>query len=362
MNHDGKLNIAVGHSAQSTKWKNKAFTWSGFIARIAENTVTPETYKEFIASTKAEQLKYKDVGGYVGGYLRNGKRSPKNVVHRQLLTLDIDFAHLDFWGDFCLQFENAAIIHGTHKHCKTDPRYRLLIPLDREVTADEYVAIARAVAGSIDIELFDQTTFETNRLMFWPSTPKDVDYYMEVQDGPWLCADEILDSYIDWTDTSLWPTSGQLLRELGANAKKQADPREKSGIVGAFCRTYSITEAIEKFLIEQYITTDKDDRYTYTQGSTMAGLIIYQDTFAYSHHGTDPCSGKTSNAFDLVRLHLYGHLDNENQVQGQKPKSFTAMEEFARKDKEVKKLLAEESQANIRYDFAEVLDLSLIHI
>ncbi len=356
MIHDGKLNIAVGHSAQSVKWKNKAFTWSQFVDRIAENTVTPETYKEFIASSKAEQLKYKDQGGYVGGYLRNGKRSPKNVVHRQLLTLDIDFAHLDFWSDFTLQFENAAIIHGTHKHCKTDPRYRLLMPLDREVTPDEYVAIARAVAGTMDVEVFDNTTFETNRLMFWPSTPKDVDYYMQTQDGPWLCADDILDSYIDWTDTSLWPTSGQMLRELGANAKKQADPREKSGIVGAFCRTFSITEALEKFLTEEYIATDHEDRYTYTQGSTAGGLIVYEDTFAFSHHGTDPCSGKTSNAFDLVRLHKFGHLDNENQVQGQKPKSFAAMEEFARKDKEVKKTLAAETMESVRYDFAEVLD------
>jgi hypothetical protein len=356
MKYDGKLNIAVGHSAQSSKWKNKTFTWSQFVQRIAENTVTPETYKEFIASTKPEQGKIKDVGGYVGGYLRGGRRNPKNVVNRQLLTLDIDFAHLDFWGDFTLQFDNAAIIHGTHKHCKTDPRYRLLIPLDREVTPDEYVAIARAVAGQMGIDVFDNTTFETNRLMFWPSTPKDVAYYMEVQDGPWLNADEILDSYIDWTDTSLWPTSGQMLRELGANAKKQADPREKSGIVGAFCRTFSITEVIEKYLSEEYIATDKDDRFTYTQGSTASGLIVYEDTFAYSHHGTDPCSGKTSNAFDLVRLHKFGHLDAENQVQGAKPKSFAAMEDFARKDKEVKKLLAEESQANVRYDFAEILE------
>jgi len=356
MIHDGKLNIAVGRSAESKQWKNKSFIWSQFVSRISETTITNETHKEFIASTKAEQGKIKDVGGYVGGYLRNGRRNPKNVVHRQLLTLDIDFAHLDFWGDFTLQFENAAIIHGTHKHCKTAPRYRLLMPLDREVTPDEYAAIARSVAGTMDIEVFDNTTFETNRLMFWPSTPKDQEYYMEVQDGPWLCADEILDSYIDWTDTSLWPTSGQLLRELGANAKKQADPREKSGIVGAFCRAFSITEAIDKFLTEQYIATDHGDRYTYTGGSTAAGLIVYEDTFAYSHHGTDPCSGKTSNAFDLVRLHLFGHLDNENQVQGQKPKSFAAMEDFARKDKAVKKLLAEESQATIKYDFAEVLD------
>ncbi len=356
MNYDGKLNIAVGRSAESKQWKNKAFTWSSFVQRIVENTPTNETLKEFLASTKAEQGKIKDVGGYVGGYLRGGRRNPKNVVHRQVLTLDIDFSHYEFWEDYTLEYGNAAVLHGTHKHSKAMPRYRLLMPLDRECTPDEYVAVARQVAGTLGIDLFDNTTFETNRLMFWPSTPKDVEYYMEVQDGPWLNVDEILDSYIDWTDTSLWPTSGQMLRELGANAKKQADPREKSGIVGAWCRTYSITEVIEKFLEEQYLATGHDDRYTYTQGSTAAGLIIYEDTFAYSHHGTDPCSGKTSNAFDLVRLHKFGHLDSESQIQGQKPKSFAAMEDFARKDKEVKKILASENMESIRYDFADVLD------
>lgn len=353
MNHDGKLNIAVGRSAESKLWKNKYFLWSEFVQRIAENTQTNETYKEFIASNKQEQGKIKDVGGYVGGYLRNGRRNPKNVVHRQLLTLDIDFAHLDFWQDFVLQFENAAILHATHKHSEATPRYRLLMPLDREATPDEYVAVGRQVAGMIGIDLFDNTTFETNRLMFWPSTPKDVEYYMEVQDGPWLNVDEILDSYIDWKDTSLWPTSGQMLRELGANAKKQADPRDKSGIVGAFCRTYSITEVIEKYLSEQYVPTAHDDRYTYTQGSTAAGLIIYEDTWAYSHHGTDPCSGKLSNAFDLVRLHKFGHLDAENVAPGSKPKSFAAMEDFSRKDKEVKKVIASENRQTAKYDFAE---------
>jgi len=353
MKYDGKINIAVGASAESKTWRNKNFTFSQFVDRIADNQKTRETYKEFMLFTKAEQGKIKDVGGYVGGYLRNGRRNPKNVVHRQLLTLDIDFAHLDFWLDFTLQFGNAAILHGTHKHSALSPRYRLLMPLSRTVTPDEYVAIGRQVAGSIGIDLFDNTTFETNRLMFWPSTPKDVDYYMKVQDGPWIDADEILDSYADWTDTSLWPTSGQMLRELGDNAKKQADPREKSGIVGAFCRTYSLTEAIAEFLQEEYLPTDKEHLYTYAHGSTSAGLIVYEDTFAFSHHGTDPCSGKTSNAFDLVRLHKFGHLDSTEAPAGSKPKSFAAMEEFARKDRAVKKTLASENLAEAKYDFAE---------
>lgn len=356
MIHDGKINIATGRSAESKLWKNNAMLWSEFVKRITENTPTNETYKEFMLANKQEQGKIKDVGGYVGGYLRNGRRNPKNVIHRQLLTLDLDFAHLDFWEDFTLQYGCAAVLHGTHKHSKATPRYRLLIPLDREVTPDEYVAIGRQVAGVIGIDLFDNTTFETNRLMFWPSTPKDVEYYMQTQDGPWLNADEVLDSYIDWKDTSLWPTSGQMLRELGANAKKQVDPREKSGVVGAFCRTYSITEVIEKFLSEEYTTTAHEDRYTYLHGSTAGGLIVYEDTFAYSHHGTDPCSGKTSNAFDLVRLHKFGNLDAENLPTGSKPKSFAAMEAFVLKDKEVKKLIAHESMESVKYDFADFED------
>lgn len=353
MKNDGKITIAVGRSANSLKWKNKTVPFSKFVERLRETTVTPETYKEFIASSKAEQGVIKDVGGYVGGHLRDGKRSPKNVGHRQLLTLDIDYAHYDFWHDFILQYPNAAVLHSTHKHSKANPRYRLLMPLNREVSSDEYGAISRYVAGELDIELFDATTFEVNRLMFWPSTSKDAEYFFEFQDGAWLDADEILDSYIDWKDTSLWPTSGATLRSINGVVEKQADPREKSGIVGVFCRTYSITEVIEKFLSEQYVPTDHEDRYTYTQGSTAAGLIIYDDTFAYSHHGTDPCSGKTSNAFDLVRLHKFGHMDSDNPASGAKPKSFAAMEEFILKDKGVKATLAKELRENVKYDFDE---------
>ena len=352
MIHDGTIDVATGMSAKSKVWKNKRMLFSEFAKKLSEENKTNETYKEFMSANKAEQSKIKDVGGYVGGYLRNGRRNPKNVVHRQLLTLDIDFAHLAFWDDFCLQFGNAAILHGTHKHSDASPRYRLLIPVSREVTADEYVAISRQIAGTLGIDLFDNTTFETNRLMFWQSNPKDVNYYYEIQDGPWVDADEILASYIDWTDTSLWPTATKKLDELASASKKQEDPSQKKGIVGAFCRSFTITEAIDSFLGEMYIATAHEDRYTYTKGSTAAGLIVYDDTFAYSHHGTDPCSGKLSNVFDLVRLQLFGHLDGDNVVQG-KPTSYKAMEEWARKDKTVKKTLATESLANAKYDFAD---------
>jgi len=352
MKFDGLLDIATGMSAGSKVWKNKKMLFSDLVKKLKEEHKTNETYKEFIHATKEEQGKIKDVGGYVGAYLRNGKRSPKTVVHRQIMTLDIDFAHIDFWHDFCMQFSNAAVLHGTHKHCDANPRYRLIMPMSREATPDEYVAVSRQVAGILGIDLFDNTTFETNRLMFWPSNPKDVEYYCEVQDGPWVDVDEVLASYADWKDTSLWPTADKKLREIGDAAKKQEDPENKKGIVGAFCRTFFISTAIETFLSDIYIPA-QDDRYTYTKGTTAAGLITYEDKFAFSHHGTDPCSGKLVNAFDMVRLHLFGHLDTNGDIYNtSKLKSYTAMEEFARKDKQVKKTIASENLADSKYDFA----------
>jgi predicted P-loop ATPase len=357
MKFDGSIDIATGFSAKSKIWKNKKIKWSELVKKLSEEHKTNETYKEFLSANKQEQLKIKDVGGFVGAYLLNGRRKPKNVVHRQLLTLDIDFAHVDFWDDFCLQFDNAAFLHGTHKHSEANPRYRLIMPMSREATPDEYVAVARKIAGLIGIDLFDNTTFETQRLMFWQSTPKDIEYYYQFQDGPWVDVDEILDSYIDWRDTSLWPTADRRMMEIGEAAKKQEDPEDKKGIVGAFCRTFGIEESIENFLSEIYSLTDIENRYTYLKGSTAAGLMVYDNKFAYSHHGTDPCGGKLCNSFDLVRIHLFGHLDDDNdENQGTSRKSFKLMEEFALKNKDVKKTIAVENLESSKYDFSEDLE------
>lgn len=347
MKFDGMLDIAVGLSAKSVKWKNKRFSWSEFVQKLSEGHKTNETYKEFIAATKAEQGKIKDIGGYVGGYLSQSRRKAENVVYRQLLTLDMDYAHSEFWEDFTLTYDNAAVLHATHKHHELSPRFRLVMPLDREVTPDEYLAIARKIGGSLGIDLFDDTTFDVSRLMFWPSSPRDVEYYFQFQDGPFLNADSILDSYVDWKDTTQWPVSSRVAQDITLATKKQEDPSSKKGIVGAFCRTFSISDAINTFLTDEYEPAG-DGRYTYRNGTTAGGLILYDDTFAFSHHGTDPCSGKLCNAFDIVRIHKFGDLDTE--LDGSK--SFKAMEEFARASKEVRKIIASENLEAAKYDFA----------
>lgn len=352
LEYDGNLSIAIGLNVSSKIWKNIKITWSNLVQKLSTPVITAETYKQFMNATKEEQSKIKDVGGFVGGFLTNGRRDKTNVLYRQLITLDIDFSHENFWWDFTMLFGCAAVIHSTHKSCPEKPRHRLIIPIDREVSQEEYQAIARKVAGDLNIDLFDQSTFDVNRLMFWPSVSSDAEYYFEYQDGPFLEADYVLGLYNDWHDTSEWPTASDSNDIIRQAIKKQEDPDSKKGIIGVFCRAYSIQNAIKAFLPEIY-TPAGDERYTYVNGSTAAGLITYDDKFAYSHHGTDPAGGRLCNAFDLVRIHKFGHLDTGKEKEDKDKKSFKAMEEFASKDPFVKKHIAEEKFAEAKFEFAE---------
>lgn len=122
----------------------------------------------------------------------------------------------------------------------------------------------------------------------------------------------ILAAYGDWKDISQWPQVPGEDSAARRRLARQEDPTAKRGVIGAFCRTYSVTQAMERFIPGMYEETDIPGRYTYTGGSTAGGAIVYdEDRFLYSHHATDPCSGLLVNAFDLVRLHKYGDLDGD---------------------------------------------------
>lgn len=355
--YDNEISVSIGKSRKEIRWKNRDLMWSLFVQKLSGTHVTAETLTEYLKADKSRQAEIKDVGGFVGGVLSEGRRKADSVLSRSLVTLDVDNASLDFWDNFTMYYDNAAVVYSTHKHSPDKPRLRLIVPLSRMVTPAEYVPIARRIAGNLGIEQFDDTTYEPERLMYWPSTPKDIEYYFRYQDGPFINADEILSTYHDWTDAAEWPVSDREGEAIRREIKKQADPLEKTGIVGAFCRTYDIHKAIETFLADVYEPCDQDNRYTYKNGSTAAGLIVYDDKFAYSHHGTDPVGGMLCNAFDLVRAHKFGHLDENVKRDGTRADrypSFSAMEDFCTCDKAVKRLLMSERNKSAVDDFEEV--------
>lgn len=351
------MQIAVANSRKDKVWKNIEISWDEFLIKVSNTQRTAESVEDYRKLPKPKQDNIKDVGGFVGGRLKNGKRKTGFVEYRSMLTLDMDYADSGVWEQITMFYDFTCCIYSTHKHTSEKPRLRLIIPLSRNVTSDEYTAIGRMVASDIGIEQFDDTTYEPTRLMYWPSTSSDGEFIFEKQDGVLLDPDKILSRYKDWHDSSQWPVSSRQTSIVKHNLSKQADPLEKEGLIGAFCRTYTIGAAIDKFLSNVYKPSLLEGRYDYIPADSTAGVLIYDDKFAFSHHATDPACSKLCNSFDLVRIHLYGELDGkaDDDVSPSKLPSFKAMQELCINDESVKKHLAQEriEQANDEFTIAD---------
>lgn len=364
--HDGKLDIALGLSRNTKTWKNRTWLWSQLLEKMSKTNRTHETLAEYAAMDKARQDEVKDVGAFVGGYLDGGKRSPTSVVHRQILVLDLDFGTSGHWDDFTMFYHNAGAMYTTHKHSPNAWRVRIVMPLSRPVDATEYQAIGRRVADNLNIEYFDNTGFQHWRLMYWPSTSSDGEFLFFSQDGPWLNVDEVLATYHNYKDVSAWPISSRYQKALHTSMAKQGDPLEKPGHVGAFCRTYTIEAAIEAFLPDVYekvlSNVDGVKRWTFKGGSTAAGAVEYDDKFLYSHHGTDPISGKLCNAFDLIRIHKFGLLDEDqpDDTPANRKRSYTAMVDFCVTIPAVRGLIASERTNTSRDAFMSLMGVTEI--
>ncbi len=339
------MKISVANSRMDKSWKNTEISWEDFCARCSSTIRTTETVEEYRKLKKGQQDSIKDVGGFVGGHLKQGRRKNGNVDCRSILTLDMDYGTSDIWEQISMLYDFKCCIYSTHKHTPEYPRLRLIIPLSRDVSEDEYPAVARAVAKEIGIELFDDTTYEPARLMYWPSTSVNGEFVFKQKDGELLNPDTYLAKYSDWRDTSLYPHSSRQSEIIKRCLKEQTDPLTKDGVVGAFCRAYTIEEAIGTFLSEIYEPSVMNGRYDYIPADSSAGVVVYYGKFVYSHHATDPACGKLLNAFDLVKVHKFGDMDEK--------KSFKAMAEFVTSLDKVKIQFVEEKQSQAVSEFSQ---------
>ena len=351
--------ISTADNRKSKTWKNIELTWDEFLERAKTTKRTSETVEEYKNMPKKDKDEIKDAGGFVGGKLKDGRRKKGNVEFRSLITLDMDYAHAHIWDEITLFCDFPCCIYSTHKSTEDNPRLRLIIPLSRNISEEEYCAVSRMIAYDIGIELFDDTTYEPARLMYWPSTSADGVFIFEKQDGELLNPDDILMRYDNWQDCSQWPVSERQQKIIKRSVKRQEDPLGKDGIVGIFCRAYSVEEAMDKFLSHVYKESETSGRYDYIPASSSAGVVIYDHKFIYSHHATDPASGKLMNSFDAVRIHKFGHLDNNVDNETAKQSSFKAMQEFALKDEKVKMLMISEKQKMAQVEFADDEDWKL---
>lgn len=314
MTHDRPITISTAGSSKALTWLAEPTSWAAFTERLRTPVRGAETYEQYTRMTLAEQSKRKDVGGFVGGTLRGERRRKADVTGRDLVTLDLDALPSDGAAQVILRLDAlgcAWVLYSTRRHKPDKPRVRVIIPLLHTLTGEQYEPVARRLAEQINLLWCDPTTFQAERMMYWPSACLDAEYLFECRDKPLLDGAHVLASYADWRDVRAWPqVPGTADIPRISNAKKP-DPTEKQGVIGAFCREYSITKAMETFLPDTYLPVPDDaHRYSYALGSTTGGAIVYDDDhYLCSHHATDPVGDRGVNAFDLVRVHLYGSED-----------------------------------------------------
>jgi len=353
------IDIAVGPSFDSKSWKNEQWYWSRLVQRCSTTFRTIETLAQFQAGTPEYRTKQKDQGGFVGAYMQGGRREKSAVMHKQLVALDADYLKTDLISRL-KALPIASMYYTTHSHTPAAPRYRVLFPLDRPVNAEEYEPIARKLAQALDIENIDRTSYDLNRLMFWPTTSVDGFFESWHSGGFVVSADAILRSYVDWRDASSWPAAVGDKTARYTELQKLGDPALKPGVVGAWCSVHDVYSAINNVIPGVYISTDTPDRFTYTHSQTAKGLVVYNDYHAHSNHHSDPASGQTVNSFDLVRLHKFGEAEDNMDLPIYKRKSFLLMEEFARKDPSVREHLvaervsAQQEFSSINYETGEL--------
>ncbi|WP_026762647.1 virulence-associated E family protein [Selenomonas artemidis] len=343
------LAIAYGNSRQAKNWVNKTIRYEDLKERLKVTIRTAESAEEYAKMSKAQRDVAKDHGGFVGGALKGGRRKVDAVELRSMIALDGDRIDKAFLDDYETNASYTSCLYTTHSSTEANPRVRLVFPLLRDVTSEEFVAVSRYLAQMLGIDFFDECSYRPNQLMYWPSSPQNGVFVFKEVEKEWLDPDAILSAHSEWTDPMRLPTSSRESKANQVTQQKVQDPLEKEGTVGIFNRVFfPVTRALETFLAGVYEPTESESRWHLIASSSIAGVEIKDEKFVYSHHAKDLAYLKLCNAFDIVRVHKFGDLDDKA--------SFRAMCDFAMQQDEVKIVAANERLSEAEKDFAESVD------
>ena len=341
--------IATADSRLSRRWKSGQTTWGRLTDKLRIPHKLNVTAAAYRAASVDERHALKDCGGWVAGQSVSGSRKKSDITGSRILRLDMDAAPVEWHEVVRAALEGLVwAAHTTASHTPEKPRVRVLVPVSRDLTADEYEYLARSLAERIGAEYWpDATTWRRNQMVFWPTVTSGGEFLFAEGTGKVFDVDAYLAGRPDWEDISTWPMSEEGARRPGTEAE---DPREKRGWVGAWCRTYDLHQAIDELLPGIYTRGDTPDRYSFASGSTRNGLVVYgEGRWAYSYHSiSDPAAGQLLNSWDLVRIHLYGHLDEAfvGPPGSTKAPSSRMMLKLAEEDSAVKELVARERIAD----------------
>ena len=360
--------ISVGRNGSLGKVETKKKTWKTFLRMFSKQSLLRDnmTFAQYVAmDLDKQQERKKAPGNWSPAVFKDGVRRGYNQRYRTGIVFDLDYVtveQLDAIKDGETPVARFAwFMHTTRSHCPEKPRVRMIVPTSRKMSLEENNAITRHLACELaddpeeGIEIPDIISMKSNQVMYLPSVSRDQEYWTLENDGDLLDVDDFLADHDGWEDFATLPYQEKEKHRSQVDKDRKIEcPTEKEGVIGAFCRAYPISEAISEFLPEVYEPGDDSGsltRYHYLLGGGRNGAIVYDDDLIlHSHHGSDPVD--SANAFDMVRLHKFGHLDEsarEGTAIGNMP-SFKKMSEWARELDEVKAEMLADMIADDEWD------------
>lgn len=371
-----KYSFATARNGRTKRWKHRELSFTEVQKYLLKERILETTVKEYEAMDADGKATLKNGNpSFIGGFFE-GRRTSVTIENRSIIALDIDKPFpIDFKDFMASNSEYPYHIYESVSSTPKHRKYRLLFFLNEDLNADHYEPVARRIAQNLNIiDYVDHTCYRKTQIMYAPvylsGMVDPVNQFVGNTKEPNISTNELLASFAhDINDVAFWDSAvgeGALRQQ---NRMTLSDPREKNGLIGIFCRYVGdVQTAIEQYGLPYKRETET--RYSFTGGSSRQGFVIYDEgQWGYSNHESDPASegGHDLNAFDLVRIHLYGHLDRKpTYADPTKAPSFKALNAFLMEDEGFRSTLDESrvgkafdrinQNFSIDDDFSDVLD------
>ena len=304
-----------------------------------------EDFMSIFDPANVQEQATKDGRNYIAGRLLDyGKpRGKGNIIDRCAVVLDCDDATSEGIKALCEAVKNLgvhSVVHSTYSSTPEAPRVRVVIPLKDNVVPGDYVSLCKALMAHLDMVEWDESCAQAERAMYMPAKPEGGDYWAIQTDGPLMDGLEWLKAHAPASKARKQRTS----KGNVAKRDKRRNPKNDTGIQGAFNRAYTIEDAIEVFDLP-YEPCDSEGRWTYYGSNSQGGLRLVEgreDLCISEHANTDPAcfvdgngSVRALSAFELCAVHLYGEND-DTTVPPRERASMQAMAKRAAEDENVR--------------------------
>lgn len=177
--------------AQEQAGLRVSFTYCPNFATAETKTSDWPSFARSVSTSRAYATKEQSIAraAIVGGVRRNeASGRADNVSSRTILTLDYDDLPDGIDTDeielsLTLGLDCAFVAYSTFRHSPDAPRIRVMAPLSREVSAQEYAQLVDTVSDQIGLPGMDNCSRVVNQLMFLASHKDGVEPWSLIQDG-----------------------------------------------------------------------------------------------------------------------------------------------------------------------------------